>query len=570
MNEKKIFQDLKDFEEEYNIAIEKFLSNDNETRIIFLDADYGWGKTEFIKNVINIQENSIYSPWMENSDNYLEEIYYKTNRIKKSKRIIDVIKIGSYVSILIFLLSKLADIFLTYFFNNNCNTWFGLICETDMISISKLTYLILLMSLIAILLYKIFETVEMNYFEYFKITKNNYDNYFEEKIILKILDNIGNALVIEDIDRIDDIEKVLITCKKISDYMIEKSDKNNTYSKKYILITGEYSRLVTRITNKDEYDIISNGELGILKKGSHVTERLIASKINFVNKEQRIKNLLFEYKLEHCFLGIEKAEVLFFIKTKQISFRFFKRFIEENLENLKDKNQSLFFLLLKYYFNNKVLNLDENVYQKSIYNANDFPNCINDWELLFQKERLNIEGKIYTINSFQINNSEKNINTINTILYKLFINKEEKLIGIFIAMYNGNKVPVFEYDTQQYRINNFDGSKRITVGSYIGTKYQNFKHDFDNYLISNKEDVNMYPSANLALTYKRCNFNIFNSNNYQNYFVNDTSEDPQTYKIINSDEEFIIGYIAAFIHKNEIEFNRNYPYIMSLVNSIIR
>ncbi len=568
---KKIFDDLKNFEKEYNEAIEKFLGRDNETRIIFLDADYGWGKTEFIKNVINVDESNIYSPWMDNSDNYLEEIYYRTNKIKKSKRVIEVIKIGAYISILTFLLSKLAEIFLNYFFNNNCNMWFGLICQIDMMNISKLAYLLFIISLIAISLYKIFENIEINFFEYFKMKNNDYDKYLEEKIIEKILNNLKTkyVLVIEDIDRIDDIEKILIICKKISDLMIKKTNDGNSFSKMYILITGEYSRFTTRITNKDEYEVNINGESNILKKGSYVAERLIASKINFVNKEQRIENLLLEYKIEHFFSGIEKEEVLFFIKTKQISFRFIKRFLEENLENLKEKNLSIFFLLVKYYFNNKVLNLEENAYQKSIYNINDFPNCLNDWELLFQKDVLNIDGKIYTADSFDITNSEKNINIINTSLYKLLIIKDKESKDIFKIMYNYNKVPLFIDEASIFQGDETDESRTVSVGTHMGNIYPNFKYEFDNYLISNKISANSpMISPSQWLPYKRCNFDYFSSNYYQNYFVNSINGDRNKYMIINSEEEFIIGYMAAFINKNQVEFNEKYPYIMSVVNSI--
>ena len=59
--------DLNEFENKYNKRIDEFLNSNPETRVVFLNADFGWGKTTFIKNNLKVLENQIYSPWLNKS-----------------------------------------------------------------------------------------------------------------------------------------------------------------------------------------------------------------------------------------------------------------------------------------------------------------------------------------------------------------------------------------------------------------------------------------------------------------------------------------------------------------------
>ena len=52
-------KDLIAFEKKYNARITDFLENNPETRIVFLNADFGWGKTTFIKDNLKIKDFNI-------------------------------------------------------------------------------------------------------------------------------------------------------------------------------------------------------------------------------------------------------------------------------------------------------------------------------------------------------------------------------------------------------------------------------------------------------------------------------------------------------------------------------
>ena len=45
-----IHEDLNEFEKKYKTRITEFIKEDPETRVVFLNADFGWGKTTFIEN----------------------------------------------------------------------------------------------------------------------------------------------------------------------------------------------------------------------------------------------------------------------------------------------------------------------------------------------------------------------------------------------------------------------------------------------------------------------------------------------------------------------------------------
>ena len=44
----------------YKNRIKGFLKNKPETRVVFLDGDYGWGKTKFVKDYLEIDDNNRY------------------------------------------------------------------------------------------------------------------------------------------------------------------------------------------------------------------------------------------------------------------------------------------------------------------------------------------------------------------------------------------------------------------------------------------------------------------------------------------------------------------------------
>ena len=73
-------EDLIKFEKVYKERIKEFLNGNPESKIVFLNADFGWGKTTFIKNNLKVKESCIYSPWLNKADNYLEEIYYNVTK----------------------------------------------------------------------------------------------------------------------------------------------------------------------------------------------------------------------------------------------------------------------------------------------------------------------------------------------------------------------------------------------------------------------------------------------------------------------------------------------------------
>lgn len=545
-------EDLCKFEIKYNNRINKFLASDPETRIVFLNADFGWGKTTFIKNNLKIKENQIYSPWLNKSDNYIEEIYY--NITKKDKGILSSIALfisviltmitilaGSIISILIELskdstyIVQLLNVKLIYTSNDKLNLL--LLCLLSVIS-----FIILLLGLFIFLK----PIPIINFF------KKDNGKYYENRIIKKIVEKMDKILVIEDIDRTDDIEDILIVANKISEYIkVNKLDK-------YILITGDYVRMIRRISEPNIYDNTNLNLSTYRNKGTFVIEKIISLRIDFSTIYERIDTLLLENHLNMQLTKIEYDEIVAFIQNKYLSIRFFIRFLEKYKPKIT-KTNSLYHLLLKYYQEEKYFNLPNNVIENSIYNIERFPNCINDIEMMLQKEGIVINNIIY--NNIEIKDFENNnYDIINNAFAKLFFYKNVESISIFKEFYETNKFPVLATDKRNYQNYN----NMINVGDTL--RPINLKNDLNNYLLGyNNNEVEMNEGI---LVNKRCYFPTVNTtNNYEFYKINQVN-------IIDTievtEDKFIIAYIAAFLKKNDREIKNNYPKLMEKILEILK
>lgn len=544
-------EDLIKFEKKYSKRVNEFIADDPETRIVFLNADFGWGKTTFIKNNLKVSENNIYSPWLNKSDDYLEDIYYQVR--KKDKGILSswalflsllltmfTIVLGSFVSILIEL-NKSNN---TICYLNN----FKLICETNdnlkalLIYISIIVVLILFFSWIFIF---IKPAPIINFF------KKDNGKYYETKLIKEIIKKVDNVLVIEDIDRTDDIEEILIVANKISDYIINK--KLN----KYILITGDYIRTTRRIGDPNVYD---NNDLNFStyrNKGVSVIEKIISLRIDFSSIYERIKTLLKENNLLVNLTDIEYDEIVMFIKNKYLSIRFFIRFLKKYNQEIIDGN-SLYHLLLKYFQEEKYFNISEDVVMNSIYNINRFPSCINDIEMMYQKGTIKINNKDY--NDIELfNEKDSNYYIINKAFKEIFNDQDENAINIFKQFYVSNRFPTLERD----RRNSSNYNNKISVGDSL--KPSSLKQDLDNYLLGyNNNEADMHEGI---LLNKRCYFNSRNSsNNFENYKI---SQVDILYAQDVLNDEFVYAYIACFFRENKKEFEKNYPKFTEKINLIV-
>lgn len=365
--------DLYRFKKKYERCINDFLESNPETNIVFLDADFGWGKTKFVKEVLRIKEKNIFSPWMNPSKNYIEEIYEYTDEFANKK---ENIKIGIWIFIgfiLTFLIPKILDLLLLSLVQ------YDLICKISIIILD--CFLILLVYIVVLVICNL-----KNNISFFKLSSKKYNINIEPIIVKKIVGKINSCLVIEDIDRIDDIQEVLITIKKISDEIdkqkkesskilkrieIKKNEKGLTKREikqkydeerkcnKYILLTGDYARTLKRLNDpkKEENYTIKLNETNTFDKGAYTLERMVSCRIKFLSEEQRIDNLLKEYHLNNKIEKIEKDELLKFIKSKFLSIRFFIKFLYDEKEELEKEKSSIFLLFINYYIEKKLINM---------------------------------------------------------------------------------------------------------------------------------------------------------------------------------------------------------------------
>lgn len=544
-------EDLIEFEKMYTKRINEFLNDDPETRIVFLNADFGWGKTTFIKNNLKVLENNIYSPWLNKSDDYLEDIYYQVHKKDKGKSSSWALFISLLLTIFTIVLGSFVSVLIELNKSNNTVCYlknFKLVCETTdnlkslFICISIIVVIILVISWIFIFIKPV---------PIIKFFKKDNGKYYENKLIKEIMKKIDNVLVIEDIDRTDDIEEILIVANKISEYI--KSKKLN----KYILITGDYIRTIRRIAEPNFYDNNSINLSTYRNKGVFVVEKIISLRIDFSSIYERIKNLLKENNLSVNLTNIEYDEIVTFIKNKYLSIRFFIRFLKKYNQEISEGN-SLYHLLLKYFQEEKYFNISDEVVMNSIYNINRFPSCLNDIEMMYQKGTIKINSKDY--NDIQLfADEDSNYYIINKALKEIFDEQNENVITIFKQFYVSNCFPILEGD----RRSSSNYNNKISVGSTL--KPNNLKQDLDNYLLGyNNNEIDINESM---LLNKRCYFNSKNSsNNFENYKINQVD-------ILHaqdvSNEEFIYAYVACFFRENKREFEKNYPKLTEKTNLIV-
>ncbi len=199
------------------------------------------GKTTFIKEVLNIQENNRYSPWMNETDNYIEELYFHVMKKDKSKISSTIILLTVVFAILGTSFGTIISILLDLLQTNNYTCIIAenmqLLCNNngDSSILILLTAVSAVIIIIIIIIFILGCVIKRSPVPFINLYKCEHGKYYENKLIEKIVDKIDIALVIEDVDRIDDIESLLLAVNKISEY-IEQADR-----KKYILITGDYN-----------------------------------------------------------------------------------------------------------------------------------------------------------------------------------------------------------------------------------------------------------------------------------------------------------------------------------------
>lgn len=546
-----IHEDLNEFEEKYRARIDEFIKDDPETRVVFLNADFGWGKTTFVENNLKIPQNNIYSPWLNKSEDYLEDIYYQTHKKDKGKTSSRALFLTLLLTIITILSDSIISILIEIMTSNDsvCSIKnFSLICSTNDNLKTLLFYLVIV--IVAILFIAWF-LIFLKPVPLIKFIKKDNGKYYEAKLIKGILNKVEKVLVIEDIDRTDDIEEILIVANKISEYIkIHKIDK-------YVLITGDYIRTIRRIGEPKYYD---NNYLDLSTyrdKGSFVIEKVVSLRIDFSTIHQRIKNLLKENNLSANLTVIEYDEIVEFIKNKYLSIRFFVRFLKKYKKEISN-GESLYHLLLKYFQEEKYFNIDEKVVKNSIYNLERFPVCINDIEMMYQKGTIKINGKKYK--NIELSTiDDGNYSIINSSIKELFEENNQEIKKIFKEFYLSNRFPVLESD----RRNSNNYNRQIGIGNTL--KPSNLKQDLDNYLMGyDNNETDMHEGR---LINKRCYFSSKNSSyNFENYKLTQT-EEIVAQNVTNT--HFIFAYIACFFRENKNEINRNYPKITEKINEII-
>lgn len=539
--------DLLKFEEQYNKRINDFLGKNPETRVVFLNADFGWGKTTFIKNNLKVEDNCIYSPWLNKSSNYLEEIYY--NVTKKDKGTIS--SVALFIAVVVTLLTIISGSIisiLTEVFKDNFYTCtvqhFQLVCINND-NLPNLLKIILLISLAIILVIAFFIFIKpIPIISFFK--KEN-GKYYEKRIIKNILKKVDKVLVIEDIDRADDIEEILIEVNKISEYIKEKN------LNKYILVTGDYVRTIRRISEPTMFDNYNFDLATYRNKGTFLIEKIISLRIDFSSIKNRMDNIFEEYNLSPNLQKIEYDEIIEFIKNRFLSIRFFIRFMEKYKEKINE-GYSLYHLLLKYYQEEKYFNIEEKAIENSLYNISKFPVCMNDIEMLLQCEKIKLPGKEYT--KIEKKESIKGNYDIITNSFSKIMEQDKNSLSIFLKFFQSDKYPRLNTDRP-------NSNNTISIGSML--KPNNLKNDLDNYLIGyNNNEVGMMESI---LINKRCYFSAKNSsNNYEIYKINQVDNN-LTEEV--SQEDFVIAYISCFFRENLNEIENNYPKLYQFVQNII-
>ena len=515
-------EDLKLFEIEYKSKIDKFLSTEQDSRVVFLNADYGYGKTTFIQNNLRIEDNSIYSPWLHKSDNYIEDIYFHVNKKSKSKASSIALIITIIVTSLATILGIVTPILIELFKANHNSLKLLLLCITVPAAV--------ILAITCLLLF--FNPVPLiNFYK-----KGNSKNY-EKKLIKKILKKVKTAFVIEDIDRIDDIEEVLIVANKISEYIKEENIKTS----KYILITGDYNRTISRLNNPKAYDSYGGDLQSEKNKGAFLMEKIVSLRIDFPSIEKRISTVLKEYNLTQEMTKIEYDEIINFIRVKSIGIRLFTRFLELNKDKINE-GYSIYHLLLKYYHEEKNYISDERIIANTLYNTIKFPVCMNDIEMFLEKKKIKLPNMEYK--KLEKVKNPKLANEKITNIFIDIINNDKDTIKVFREFYNGMYYPYTEGDIE------IDNGTR-TIGKETG-----LKKELDEYLIG-------YRKNELGAIEKRCYFKPVNETKNYDIFKKDSTWSPLAKLLFPN--QFEIAYIACFLRDNKEEIEKNYKNIYKII-----
>ena len=536
--ELEIHKDLCIFKEEYDKKIEEFFKLDLETKVVFLNADYGLGKTTFVKNNLNIPDNCIYSPWLHKSDNYIEDIYYSVAKKNKSKISSIAIIITMIIAFLTAILGIVAPI-ITEIFKDNILTCklneLEMVCTDSNNLLSLLLWILIpsgiIISLIAFLIYK--KPVPLiNFF------KKENGKYYEGALIEKILNKTDKVLVIEDIDRIDNIEEVLIAINKISEYMKSKNINN-----KYILITGDYNRTIRRVNDITAFDNYGSGPTSDRNKGAFLMEKVVSLRIDFPSMEHRIDNVFEEYNMAKSLTKIERDEIIKFINTRLISVRLFIRFIDK-YKDLIDQGYNIYYLLLEFYYKEKNTLSDERIKENTLYNTTYFPSCMNDIEMFLQCKKIKLPGMEYK--KLTKIPRAKRYSDIITNKFIDIINEDEEAIKQFEFWNRVKGYPRVSSDT--------DDGKVCTIGEKLP-----IKEKLDEFLIGYREDE-------LGMIEKRCYFTPVNQTKDFNQYKISHANKNKVFAIDN--DAFIVSYIACFLRDNIEEIEANYPCIYKIIQEI--
>lgn len=538
-------KDLAQFEEKYNKKIEEFLNSKSETKVVFLNADFGLGKTTFIEENLNIDRNCIYSPWLNSSNNYLEEIYFHVTKKNKGKLSSWSLFISSIILIFSVLAGSIISVFADIFKSDSFICRFdkaNIVCHSDDSLVLLVIIIVIFVLILVLILSRIIFKRPVPIINFFK--KEN-GKYYDDRIIEKILENVPKVLVIEDIDRTDDIEDILLAANKISNYIIEKN------LQKYVLVTGDYVRTIRRLSEPNIYDV-QNYNIALLRsKGVFLVDKVISLRIDFCTLEGRVRNVLDEYQVTQKLEKIEFDELISFMHSHYLSIRFFVKFLESELEMI-NQNNNIYYLFVEYFNNQKYFNIED----KRRYDiSSKIPSCLNDIEMFYQCRSINIREKEIK-NIFDTSHDSSNRSII-VDCFRRILTFDNYAVDIFQEFYNTDIYPQLVTD----RASNPDSV--VMIGGTL--KPNNLKNDLDNFLIgiSNYENGIMGTSFNN----KRCYFDVdYNTNNYESYKINSVVSSKT--EVVNTDT-FLIAYIACFLRDNKTEIETNYPGINTQLKKVL-
>lgn len=343
-------EEWKKFLDKYKKVETKILENDVETKIVFLNGEFGWGKTYFFREILNINTKYIYSPWLEVIDEELTESIF--NRMFERKKWTKIV-LSSFV------VFASIIVFISYFestFTTTTNvlvlTYKNILNNTNheiLISNYEQMFLILLFGFILLLVYvaQKFSNFSLND----KRVISNKDVMFN---IEKIINKVPRCLVFEDVDRMgrEEIEYVFKVIKLMSDYIVENKIP------KYIVISGDWN-IITQNLERDtkQVGLMPNIHINHSKENFYYSksflEKIVEYKIDFISVQERVSNLL----SSECYLNISTDSIFFdalqlVVNDYGITYRWLKRNIFYLIGNgERDLNIVNFFnnLNTKYY-----------------------------------------------------------------------------------------------------------------------------------------------------------------------------------------------------------------------------